>query len=158
MKIMDVKILENVKINQNVVPVIGNSICSPTSSTMLLKYKGHDFSQFDEYENRYIANLARDYGNEIFGNWVYCTVIMTSFGERAYVMRMYSLDELPSYLDMFLGNIGGCIGEVSAVLLALGGAYLIIRHIINRRRIHDNSNILISCSTCHSQGISFSHC
>ena len=86
------------KLNQNVVPVIGNSICSPTSSTMLLKYKGHDFSQFDEYENRYIANLSRDYGNEIFGNWVYCTVIMTSFGERAYVMRMYSLDELKAHL------------------------------------------------------------
>ena len=86
------------KLNQNVVPVIGNSICSPTSSTMLLKYKGHNFSAFDEYENRYIANLARDYGNEIFGNWVYCTVIMTSFGERAYVMRMYSLDELKEHL------------------------------------------------------------
>lgn len=90
------------KLNQNVVPVIGNSICSPTSSTMLLKYKGHDFSQYDEYENRYIANLSRDYGNEIFGNWVYCTVIMTSFGERAYVMRMYSLDELKEHL----ANVG----------------------------------------------------
>lgn len=90
------------KLNQNVVPVIGNSICSPTSSTMLLKYKGHDFSKYDEYENRYIANLARDYGNEIFGNWVYCTVIMTSFGERAYVMRMYSLDELKEHL----ANVG----------------------------------------------------
>lgn len=90
------------KVNQNVVPVIGNSICSPTSSTMLLKYKGHDFSKYDEYENRYIANLARDYGNEIFGNWVYCTVIMTSFGERAYVMRMYSLDELKEHL----ANVG----------------------------------------------------
>jgi len=32
--------------------------------------------------------------------------------------------------DMVIGNIGGCIGEVSAVLLALGGLYLIIRHII----------------------------
>ena len=90
------------KLNQNVVPVIGNSICSPTSSTMLLKYKGHDFSKYDEYENRYIANLSRDYGNEIFGNWVYCTVIITSFGEKAYVMRMYSLDELKEHL----ANIG----------------------------------------------------
>ncbi len=32
--------------------------------------------------------------------------------------------------DMIMGNIGGCIGEVSAVLLALGGLYLIIRNII----------------------------
>lgn len=90
------------KLNQNVVPIIGNSICSPTSSTMLLKYKGHNFTEFDEYENRYIANLARDYGNEIFGNWVYCTVIMTAYGEKAYVMRMYSLDELKEHL----ANVG----------------------------------------------------
>ncbi len=86
------------KLNQNVVPVIGNSICSPTSSTMLLKYKGHSFIEYDEYENRYIANLAKDYGNEIFGNWVYCTVIMTAYGEKAYVMRMYSIDELKMHL------------------------------------------------------------
>ncbi|MBR5252584.1 MAG: RnfABCDGE type electron transport complex subunit D [Clostridia bacterium] len=40
--------------------------------------------------------------------------------------------ELPKIglTDMVIGNIGGCIGEVSAVLLALGGLYLIIRHII----------------------------
>ena len=40
--------------------------------------------------------------------------------------------ELPKIglTDMVIGNIGGCIGEVSAVLLALGGLYLIIRNII----------------------------
>ncbi len=90
------------KLNQNVVPIIGNSICSPTSSTMLLKYKGHDFSSYDEYENRYIANLAKDYGNDIFGNWTYCTVIIASYNETAYVMRMYSLDELKEHL----ANVG----------------------------------------------------
>ena len=32
--------------------------------------------------------------------------------------------------DTVLGNIGGCIGEVSAILLALGGLYLLIRKTI----------------------------
>lgn len=32
--------------------------------------------------------------------------------------------------DMLLGNIGGCIGEVSSLLLILGGIYLIIRRVI----------------------------
>ncbi len=32
--------------------------------------------------------------------------------------------------DMLLGNIGGCIGEVSALLLLLGGVYLLIRKVI----------------------------
>lgn len=40
--------------------------------------------------------------------------------------------ELPksSLSDMFLGNIGGCIGEVSALLLILGGIYLLVRRVI----------------------------
>ena len=33
--------------------------------------------------------------------------------------------------DMFMGNIGGAMGEVSALALLLGGAYLIIRKVIS---------------------------
>ena len=36
-------------------------------------------------------------------------------------------------VDMFVGKIGGCTGEVSAVLLLLGGLYLIFRGVINPR-------------------------
>lgn len=39
--------------------------------------------------------------------------------------------ELPSLLDAFMGNIGGCIGETSALLLILGGVYLIFRGVIS---------------------------
>lgn len=35
-----------------------------------------------------------------------------------------------SYKDLFLGNIPGCMGEVSALLLLIGGVYLIIRKVI----------------------------
>lgn len=35
--------------------------------------------------------------------------------------------------DMFYGNIGGCIGEVSALALLFGGAYLILRGVIQPR-------------------------
>jgi len=34
-------------------------------------------------------------------------------------------------LDLFLGNTSGCIGEVSALALLIGGIYLVIRHVIN---------------------------
>lgn len=37
---------------------------------------------------------------------------------------------LPSLLDMFLGNIGGAIGETSALALLIGGVYLVARHVI----------------------------
>ena len=38
-----------------------------------------------------------------------------------------------SILDMFLGNVGGCIGETSALLLLIGLAYLLIRKVISIR-------------------------
>ena len=38
-----------------------------------------------------------------------------------------------SILDMFLGNVGGCIGETSALLLLIGFAYLLIRRVITPR-------------------------
>ena len=38
-----------------------------------------------------------------------------------------------SVLDMFLGNVGGCIGETSALLLLIGLVYLLVRRIISLR-------------------------
>lgn len=37
----------------------------------------------------------------------------------------------PYTIDAFFGNIGGCIGEISAILLILGGIYLIAKKIIS---------------------------
>ena len=42
----------------------------------------------------------------------------------------YLNSHLPSYLQMFVGDIGGCIGEVSALALLLGLAYLLWRRVI----------------------------
>lgn len=39
--------------------------------------------------------------------------------------------DLPSYLDLFLGNTGGCLGETCALALLIGGIYLIARHVIS---------------------------
>ena len=38
-----------------------------------------------------------------------------------------------SVMDAFLGNVGGCIGETSALLLIIGGAYLVWRKVITLR-------------------------
>lgn len=40
-------------------------------------------------------------------------------------------DSGTSLFNMFTGNIGGCIGETSAILLILGGLYLMYKGIIN---------------------------
>ena len=47
-------------------------------------------------------------------------------------MVMPALPE-ESLLDVFLGNMGGCIGEVSALALLLGGGYLLLRKVISWR-------------------------
>lgn len=41
------------------------------------------------------------------------------------------LASLPSLQDMFIGNIGGVIGETSALLLSIGACYLLIRKVID---------------------------
>ena len=38
-----------------------------------------------------------------------------------------------SILDLFLGNVGGCIGETSALLLLIGLVYLLVRKVITVR-------------------------
>jgi len=40
---------------------------------------------------------------------------------------------LGSILDMFLGSIGGCIGETSAIALLIGFAYMLYRKVISAR-------------------------
>lgn len=44
--------------------------------------------------------------------------------------KMYSYEDLPDFWDMFVGNTGGCIGEISALALILGGLYLLWRRVI----------------------------
>lgn len=115
------------KLYQGAVPTIGNSICSPTSTTMLLKYKGLDFTDKDlEYEHRYIAGIVRDYGNSIYGNWVYNTATMGGYGFNAYVARMYSVDELRYYL----ANVGPVALTVKGTMSSSEKVYTTNGHLI----------------------------
>ncbi len=50
----------------------------------------------------------------------------TSFAQSIASVTGFS----PYSIDTFLGNVGGCIGEVSALLLLVGGIYMLIRKII----------------------------
>ena len=38
---------------------------------------------------------------------------------------------LPSQMDMFLNQVGGCLGEASKLAILIGGAYLLIRQVIS---------------------------
>lgn len=41
------------------------------------------------------------------------------------------VNELPNSLDMFFGNIGGSLGEVSAIALLIGLVYLLVKKVIS---------------------------
>jgi electron transport complex protein RnfD len=48
----------------------------------------------------------------------------------SYLNELYSASSLK---NLFFGNVGGCIGETSALLLLVGAAYLMVRGIISWR-------------------------
>lgn len=61
-------------------------------------------------------------------------VIKTGINEgKTIADSLASLSDKISLGDMFFGNIGGVIGETSALLLILGGLYLIFRGVITYR-------------------------
>ena len=56
---------------------------------------------------------------------------MTSWLPAGTKAAMDGLKEIASVGDMFLGKIGGSMGEISALMLLIGGVYLLWRKVIN---------------------------
>ncbi len=46
-------------------------------------------------------------------------------------LKVGALAENFNLLDLFLGRTGGCIGEISVLMLLIGGAYLLVRRVIS---------------------------
>lgn len=131
------------KLYQYDVPEIGGSICSATTTTMLLKYYNVDVSSDYEYEHEYMASLVADRGhnNPTYGNWSYNMATAGAFGRVAYVARLYSFDELRSYLVN--GPVGASIkGTFTSIN---GSSYSTSGHLIVVRgyRIENGKTIVI---------------
>ncbi|TCO79996.1 RnfABCDGE type electron transport complex subunit D [Marinisporobacter balticus] len=65
--------------------------------------------------------------------WVKPGVDAVSTATPLAIMGGEAAGELPSIADLIVGNIGGCIGETSALLLIIGGIYLVYRGVITPR-------------------------
>ncbi|MEL7656063.1 MAG: RnfABCDGE type electron transport complex subunit D, partial [Bacillota bacterium] len=65
-------------------------------------------------------------------NWVTPGADATSTATPLAILKgtAESTAAMPSMMDLFMGNTGGCIGETSAFLLIIGGIYLIYRKVI----------------------------
>lgn len=62
-------------------------------------------------------------------SWVFPDAVATATPLAA--MAKGDAASVPSYLNLFLGYHGGCLGETCALALLLGGAYLLIRRVIS---------------------------
>ncbi|WP_423230238.1 RnfABCDGE type electron transport complex subunit D [Caloranaerobacter ferrireducens] len=70
----------------------------------------------------------------IMTNWVTPGAEAVSTATPLAILKGEAANQvLPSLKDVFFGNVGGCLGETSAILLILGGAYLLYRGVINWR-------------------------
>ncbi|KXO16872.1 electron transport complex, RnfABCDGE type, D subunit [Clostridiales bacterium KA00134] len=49
------------------------------------------------------------------------------------LIKVGAFDKLPPLKDMIIGNIGGVLGETSAILLIIGAIYLLVRGVISWR-------------------------
>ncbi|QXM05747.1 RnfABCDGE type electron transport complex subunit D [Crassaminicella indica] len=49
------------------------------------------------------------------------------------MLKEGTTEAFPSLADLVIGNVGGCIGETSAILLIIGGIYLVYRGVITPR-------------------------
>lgn len=137
------------KLYQHDVPTIGGSICSATTTTMLLKYKGFSFTDKGyAYEHQYIAYMVADPGhnNPTYGNWSYNMITAGAFGVDAYVGRMYSWDELRYHLVN--------VGPVGASIKGTFGSYTTNGHLIVVRGYSiSNGQTTVICNDPNISGV-----
>lgn len=69
----------------------------------------------------------------IMTDWVTPGVDAMTTATPLAILKGQAEGTLPSLTDMLLGNIGGSLGETSAILLIIGGIYLLYRGVINWR-------------------------
>jgi len=77
------------------------------------------------------AFLVTSWGARMTGAAFIPQVDAVSSATPLAILKEGLAEQLPSYLDLFLGNVYGCIGEVSKIALLAGGIYLICRKVIS---------------------------
>jgi len=103
-----------------------------------IAYAGWMNNSFVELKATGLGRLLTYAGRAADGNMVAdavtkATPLATSVLEAAYQTGGGAAHAAYSYWDLFVGTIPGCIGETSALLLMLGGLFLIARKCVNWR-------------------------
>ena len=90
--VLEEKVIDVPSRQQLSIPSIGNSICSPTSLSMVMTYYGYNDSQED------VAGSVFDKGANIYGNWSFNASYPGGFGLYSRVEYMDNLEELMEYI------------------------------------------------------------
>lgn len=133
------------KLYQYDVPNIGGSICSATTTTMLLKWKGYSFANMGKtYEHEYIASLVADPGHNspTYGNWSYNMAVAGAYGDNAYVARMYSWEEVMYHLAT-VGPMGASIRSSNGEWGYNTNGHLVV---VRGYRISDSGDVTVICN------------
>lgn len=133
------------KLYQYDVPGIGGSICSATTTTMLLKWKGYSFADKGyTYEHEYIASLVADPGHNspTYGNWSYNMAVAGAYGDNAYVARMYSWEEVMYHLAT-VGPMGASIKSSNGEWGYKTNGHLVV---VRGYRISDSGDVTVICN------------
>jgi len=138
------------------VPTIGGSICSPSTSAMLLAYRGIS-TAYDKaknypaysgysaatlsYDNGNFAALCEDNGHTIWGNWSYNAICMGAFGATAYVQRFTSFDEVKWHL----ANIGPVSASIRGHFISNNRDYVSQGHLIvvTGYKVNDDGSTIV---------------
>lgn len=132
------------KLFQYDVPTIGGSICSATTTTMLLNWKGYSFKDKVTYEHEYIASLVADPGHNspTYGNWSYNMAVAGAFGDNAYVARMYSWEEVMYHLAT-VGPMGASIRSSNGEWGYKTNGHLVV---VRGYRISSTGDVTVICN------------
>lgn len=118
-------------------PKVANSICSPTSVSMVLDYWGINRTTEQIYD------LVYDTGAKIYGNWPFNTAIAGSFGLESYVDYFFNVDEIKNKIAEgypVVCSIAFGTGELDgAPISSTSGHLLVVRGFV----IHDNQEYVI---------------
>lgn len=91
-------------------------ISFPVQMTMWMKPNWHDFFNRDIQTGATTLGILKH--------------IDASSSATSLTYGNPDISQIPDYWHMFIGYTGGCIGEVSALALILGGIYLLIKKVI----------------------------
>lgn len=104
-------------------PEIAGRICSPTSLSMVLAYRGVDRPTGD------VAARAYDAANDIYGNWPRNVQAAYSFGVPGYLTRFACWSDVEDMLAIgqpVIASIGVKEGELAGAPYAKTGGHLIV--------------------------------